>query len=161
MEIKTLYEAPFGPLPALRLSYIKRWGIISMDKQQSVAEHAFNVSLITEYICKKLRYDRVTTDHVMVKALRHDNDEVYSGDIPSPAKTKSTMLYEDGEDVSTFDVIKLADLIESVRYLNAHCNDTAPIHGWIDTDIRMGINIKLKALGLPYEAISELINLDQ
>lgn len=74
----------------LRLPSIKRWQIIPVLKNQSVAEHSYRVWLLATHL-----YDTVfPTPHnsferelVQRWALLHDVDEVLTGDIPSTVKT--------------------------------------------------------------------------
>lgn len=82
---------------ALRLGYIRRWGMVSTVREQDVASHSCRVALIvlflleeilkrcspTERLVRSARYIRATA---MAMAVVHDLDEVFSGDIPSPFK---------------------------------------------------------------------------
>lgn len=82
---------------ALRLGYIRRWGMVSTVREQDVASHSCRVALIvlflleeilkhcspTERLVRSARYIRATA---MAMAIVHDLDEVFSGDIPSPFK---------------------------------------------------------------------------
>lgn len=150
MEVSTKFTAPFGPIPALRLSCVNRWGIIDMKKQQSVAEHCFNVSRIVEYICSNSGYSYNDIVIQMAAALRHDDDEIFSGDIPSPAKNKSTK--------PVYSIIKLADVIESWIFLHRYCNDTEAVLKWTANKLYSAINEQISNLDVSYEIIHPLMN---
>ena len=113
----------------LRASYVNRWHIINVVKPQSVAEHTFNVCLISEYIDKLL--DGESSVDTYRYALHHDIPEVVIGDIPTPAKTllglekssKMDALCEELDwwstcrDDSIKRVVKLADYVDAITYL--------------------------------------------
>ena len=126
MKILEEYDAPFGTLPELRLSFVPRWAIVSMAKTQSVAEHSFNVAIITKRLCRMLMYSFDIVNNMVVYALDHDYDEVYTGDIPTPAKVKVKV-----KDSDTPTVIKLADVIEAYIFVLKYCNDTPQVKRWI------------------------------
>ena len=99
---------------------IKRWTIVRTIKEQSLAEHSFNVTMIARAICKELGVDDT---NVTKYALDHDLDEILTGDIPTPAKSrlKINTTYEGGsrsncnsEEVS---IVKLADMIEAIAFI--------------------------------------------
>lgn len=65
-------------------SVIKRWAIIDMARDQSVAEHTFNVAMIAIELSRETG---VWLDSVaMVAILCHDMPETRTGDIPTPVK---------------------------------------------------------------------------
>ncbi len=74
----------------MRLSNLKRWGIVEMSRSQSVAEHSYNVAMIAVHIVDRL--ENVSSDKtslrsvVMGWSLAHDLPEVVTGDIPTPLK---------------------------------------------------------------------------
>ena len=86
----------------LRLANVRRWGIVEMSRQQSVAEHTCNVMLIALNIaetyneiivadkldgnntCKPINEKQMAA--LMKACLTHDLPEIYSGDIPTPTK---------------------------------------------------------------------------
>lgn len=71
------------------LSDVKRWGIVRTLRQQSVAEHSFWVAL---WVPRLLRVAGVTDPRVLLAAVEyslvHDMDEVASGDIATPFKSR-------------------------------------------------------------------------
>jgi len=80
---------------------VKRWVIVRTAKDQSLAEHTFNVVMIAR-----------------------DLDEILTGDIPTPAKDRLGIntAYDgksfeecNGEEKS---IVALADIIEAMHFLN-------------------------------------------
>ncbi|QQM14851.1 hypothetical protein [Stenotrophomonas phage BUCT555] len=108
----------------LRLMQVKRYGIFHMNRDQSVAEHSFNVAMIAlELIADEDELGLQT--EVMTYALFHDMDEVLSGDIPSPFKRK--LRTQCPEVIPVLDghpkvsdkvrnIVKLADMLEAIHY---------------------------------------------
>jgi 5'-deoxynucleotidase len=68
------------------LSFVKRWSIVRTIRSQSVAEHTFFVAMYANDICAALGVDESIHLAVLQKALWHDVDEIFTGDIPGPAK---------------------------------------------------------------------------
>lgn len=110
----------------LRAQYVKRWTIVHTIKQQSLAEHTFNVTMIARAICKRAGLDDV---NVMKACLAHDLDEILTGDIPSPTKREAK---ERGWDLNNIyvrvtsreltpveeSIVKIADLMEAVLFID-------------------------------------------
>lgn len=147
----------------LRAEDIKRWTIICTTKQQSLAEHTFNVIAISRAICKKLG---VTDILVMKYAFDHDLDEILTGDIPTPAKDtlKLPDMYCGGSKeectVSEIAIVGLADMIEALRFINVHGLGRLAaqvMDGLID---RLNQRIALYAFTIPglEEAVGEVID---
>lgn len=111
----------------LRAQNVNRWNLIAVTREQSIAEHTFNVVMIARAICKALKID----DNLMTKAaIEHDLDEVITGDIPSPTKA---MARQHEMDLGKIEgakkncdrqqpldkaILKFADLLESVHFLD-------------------------------------------
>jgi len=124
MIVTDEYFAPFGVVPELRLGIIKRWGIIKMKREQSVAEHSYNVAVIVDRLFKILQVeDGVSANDLVAEAVRHDRDEVYTGDVPSPAKKESNK--------HSHPLVKLADLIESIVFFKNNSDDTPTVERWV------------------------------
>lgn len=85
----------------LRTGAVRRWHIVPMAREQTIAEHAYRVTLIAEEIlrvCGRFDWNSNYTLNVMRLAFIHDQHEVKTGDIPSPAKLKL-------QEVAGFDVV--------------------------------------------------------
>lgn len=139
----------------LRAGHVKRWNIINTTRQQTLAEHLFNVAMISDIIMSKLD----CTEHrdiVLAWSLIHDVPEVVCGDTPTPTKKRMEdfgfsmeKVYDDidptyketKQTVQTvsfglpYDIVKISDLIESIHFLTengvgSHARNVAnSIHG--------------------------------
>ncbi len=72
-----------------RLRLIQRWVLMRSAVPENVAEHSFQVALLTHALCTighELFGSTVDTGKAVVLALFHDAEEVMTGDIPSPVK---------------------------------------------------------------------------
>ena len=132
----------------MKLSTIKRWGIIDTSRNQSVAEHTYNVTMIALMIFNKLvddttganiggkvtEKDRAT---LLTWALVHDLPEILTGDLPTVIKADMreaidklenkhfpmTMAYERATKKVIIDIVKVADCMEAVRWASLYCVD--------------------------------------
>lgn len=115
-----------------RVQTIKRWAIIEMSKDQSVAEHTYNVMMIMRRLGELL--DRPITSEMYEYAMGHDAAETATGDIPTPAKVfigdalaeyeRSTVSWlrrpSSDRDMA---LIKSADIIEGIYFCSRYCVD--------------------------------------
>jgi len=71
-----------------RLAQIKRYHATPLHQNETVAEHSFYVAIIARALCGLLEEKRVkiNTLEVVEKALIHDIEEMFSGDIIQPFK---------------------------------------------------------------------------
>lgn len=92
----------------LRASNVKRWHIVTTSRPQSMAEHSFNVAHIGVELCEALGFPE-WRERVAVLALYHDLEEIYKGDIPTPAKGEKKW----DSALTPHSVMKMADLIET------------------------------------------------
>jgi len=65
---------------------LHRWQIVRLIKEQSVAEHMFQVAHFAHIIATHLGYGEHHKYQLMCMALTHDLAEMETGDIPSPLK---------------------------------------------------------------------------
>lgn len=67
------------------MSWITRFQIERVSRKQSLAEHSFYVALYADTICKVIGWegDRGT---LLEYAIKHDLDELITGDLPTPVK---------------------------------------------------------------------------
>lgn len=116
----------------MRLQDISRWSMINVTRQQSVAEHSFNVSVLAQAILdranKMSEESTFNSQYIGIIAMLHDAVESVTGDIPTPAKQRMKQLgFDFNEAFKDPDgetpphgyevVIKVCDLFESVMYL--------------------------------------------
>jgi hypothetical protein len=110
----------------LALSYVPRWVIVPMSRQQSVAEHSFRVAVIVTELRSRLnKATNWSLGDALNWALIHDAPESRTGDIPGPYKHPDQerapgvtpwfqyILVDD--DLRRF--VKVADLIETASWV--------------------------------------------
>ena len=145
MNIRKSFAAPFGKHPELRAGIVPRWAIIKTSKAQSVAEHSYNVAMITKIILSDFITTPLDDNEIIVTALGHDFHEIYTGDIPTPAKMRKT----DAEAMPIEKmIIKLADCIESYAFIKRNCADSLAVKMWVMNELEIQINILCGALGI-------------
>ena len=122
---------------ALRASEAKRWAIVKLTRDQSVAEHQYRVYLIADAISEALgvsMHNSLDAQAIRSWALTHDLHEVLTGDLPTPvkatdpalvarleAKARATMglpLGEAHDKTIVGFVVKIADLVEALLFLH-------------------------------------------
>lgn len=136
----------------MRMSNVKRWGIITMSRQQSVAEHSYNVACIAMAISGEIlnsssaRHDidyQVTINNAALLqwCLCHDLPEVVTGDIPTPLKRMvgdtielfEMKLFPAHYEMKTMmlkscplehAIYKVADYSDAIQFARAFCIDT-------------------------------------
>lgn len=72
-----------------RLRFIQRWSLMRSALPENVAEHSYDVALLTHALCtirRDVYGDEIDTGRAVVLALFHDVAEVITGDIPAPVK---------------------------------------------------------------------------
>lgn len=124
----------------MRMSHVKRWGIVDTSRPQTIAEHSFNVTILATRLVHDIGWNGVLHPdrhlQVVYWALMHDSIEVFTGDTPTPYKET---LRGCGADIvkaeASYDrnyyevagvmrgtvgemVVKLADLIEAIHFLD-------------------------------------------
>jgi len=109
----------------LRLQEVKRFPICHTNREQSVAEHSFNVTMIALTLVED-ENDHDLKLEVLLYSLLHDMDEVYTGDIPSSFKRRlraecpSVIKLLDGDKFvppEVKSIVKLADCLEAIYFL--------------------------------------------
>ena len=77
-----------------RLAQIKRYHATPLHQNETVAEHSFYVAIIARALCGLLTEKgvKVNTLEVVDKALIHDIEEMFSGDIIQPFKHANSTL---------------------------------------------------------------------
>ena len=122
----------------MHMMVIKRWGIVSMTRPQSVAEHSYNVAMMALNIYNNSCCLDVSVEWILTLALTHDLPEIHTGDIPTPLKTddikQAIKEYENANypKLSAFKqqsreiellVVKIADIMEAITYCRRYSDD--------------------------------------
>lgn len=132
----------------VRTSYVKRWHIVDVTKEQSVAEHSALVAYISSYLIQQTpEVPQENMIGAMWWSLYHDVPEVILGDPPGNLKLTPgfkevydslTEHYAPG--IAKMEVpeparqaVKIADLIESIRFIRRY--GVGPEAGYIENDI--------------------------
>ena len=122
----------------MRLSSIKRWSVIEMSRDQSVAEHSYNVAMISMAITKELGFSNFLSNHILEWSLLHDLPELVTGDIPTPTKRHMLDIINEMEKelfpkltgkksiniYAVAPVVKIADYIDAIQYAKKFCIDS-------------------------------------
>ena len=98
---------------AMCLSYVPRWGIVAMDRPQSVAEHSYRVAMIALRIASEAD---VAID--LAEILAHDLEEAHTGDTPATEKDDEA---DRAEPLTQFErILRLADCLEAYTWFLLH-----------------------------------------
>lgn len=106
----------------LRAGHVRRWHIVAVAREQTIAEHMYRVQLITEALLRTIglfNWDRSLTLNAMEWARVHDLPEVKLGDTPSNGKH---LLHENGGK---------AAMVAAERQIDA---DIADLHECVSAD---------------------------
>lgn len=121
----------------LKMSWVKRWGIIEMSRNQSVAEHSYNVAMISYWICQVLHISSSVGNNCLMWSLVHDLPEAVTGDLPSSFKSACRDDLEEIEacmfpaylaldaKVSSLTrrIAKVADYLDAILFAQRFCVD--------------------------------------
>jgi 5'-deoxynucleotidase len=159
----------------MRTGHVKRWQIVRVAREQTIAEHMYRVFIIAGHICSRLRVDDKTGQRAMAWALAHDVPEVVTGDIATPAKEAMRKalpqddpirnielnlsdhyrhVYLEAKEpaypnaVPAYEIVKLADLIEAKCFLACEMmgNHAKEVYDGMCTQVRL----KYESLGATY-----------
>jgi len=117
----------------LGLADVHRWGVIKMNRTQSVAEHSFNVAVIAMELAERLGHDDIERD-ILWWSLIHDAPETLSGDIDGKFKRDYPSVSEAVHEAEAMAfpwfvdeapnkytvvnaIVKLADKIEAIQFI--------------------------------------------
>lgn len=133
---------PFGLDEQFRMSEVRRWHVINTTREQSLADHSFQVAMLTRLLIAELKSFTVgEAYHAMIMALTHDAPEVWMGDTPTcakqfspPVEKTSVMLYRVNADALSPEkqgmveqIIKIADTMEALVWLSQNHTGTHSI----------------------------------
>lgn len=144
-----------------RASDVKRWGIVKVAKEQSVAEHSYQVAMITARLCQLHGLEGGKTQRAVWYALTHDLPEVLTGDIATPLKAflgpgargrlkefeeRVTVAGREThcDDPEIVDIVKTADIIEAIAFLG---QNALTLHG---AQIQASMMDRIKSKGCPH-----------
>jgi 5'-deoxynucleotidase len=126
----------------LRASHVKRWHIVQTARNQTVAEHSFNVAVIAGSLAAAMHWPGLLQNshklELLQWALSHDMIEAVTGDIPTPFKKRLNEAagmdvvsgaedLVDSEQMAQYrkikgtvveSIVKIADLIEAIYFLS-------------------------------------------
>lgn len=133
----------------LRSAHVKRWQIVRVGREQTLAEHQYLVYQIASSIFRIIHEAEGVqpNSHYMIEnrlcidwALNHDQPEVVTGDIATPAKRAMREALPHGDPIRQIElqlddgyarlyltlkrdhpyiltIVKLADILEAMRFL--------------------------------------------
>lgn len=104
-----------------RLRYIERWSLMRNVVQENVAEHTFQVAVLTHALCtiaNEIYHRHVPTERIVTMALFHDGTEVITGDIPTPIKHHNKEILYNFREIEQHAAERLIAMIpESLRHV--------------------------------------------
>ena len=122
----------------LRCRHVKRWHIVRVARDQTVAEHSWAVTMIARHLCDRLGLFLSPSDMLMMVewSLMHDATETVIGDLPTPTSEVVGRWMRDKEmaistawgvrhawassamDGLPLEIVKMADIIEAISFLD-------------------------------------------
>jgi 5'-deoxynucleotidase YfbR-like HD superfamily hydrolase len=131
-----------------KTSHTKRWTIVDTFKEQTIDAHMYRTSMISLWISQKIQecgdFNKVMPYSIMARAMIHDWEEIYTGDIPATIgplmdkkglnelvqKDMSPFIknldedpYHELDDLETL-ILKCADVLESLVFLVNNAPDS-------------------------------------
>lgn len=128
-----------------RSTHVDRWQIVRTLRQQNLAEHQYMVTMIALEIARKamgVHFNAISELDLIRWCMRHDLREVVHGDICTPVKQRikrqcgkdtfkkierdicddCNFAEDNVEGTVLWDIAKLADLIDGIRFLTIEGN---------------------------------------
>lgn len=97
-----------------RLRYIERWSLMRNVIKENVAEHSYNVAILTHVLCtiaNEIFHRDLATNEAVSIALFHDVTEVFTGDIPTPVKHQNPDILSNFRKIEEIAADKLFHMI--------------------------------------------------
>ncbi len=97
-----------------RLQYIQRWSLMRSTAPENVAQHSFQVALLSHMLCSigNVHFARsLNADRAAAMALFHDATEVFTGDIATPVKHNNPHLLSSFRDMERIAAERLKGMI--------------------------------------------------
>lgn len=162
MSNRIINDIPFSFDDQFRMSELKRWHVINTVREQTLADHSFQVAMLVGQMMI-WDYERMWSDsnilNTIVAAMYHDAHEVHMGDTPTCAKQHIAVdaveyyvppywraylrITESHRDRAKY-LIKLADSVEALVWLSqnstgSHAEDVvrelrARVYGMLGAD---------------------------
>jgi hypothetical protein len=153
----------------MRAQHVKRWGIVQVAREQTIAEHMYGVAVIAGHLAIKMGWEGLEDPERQLTLLRwslsHDLIEVLTGDLASPFKSQAKMLndafVEQVEnsmspwyagvrarvaDPEVEMIVKLADMIEALNFITDNGLGQHAIRQ-VEGDIRARLTDMIAAYG--------------
>lgn len=148
-------EIKIGLGQILRLSYVPRWVIVPMMRQQSVAEHSWRVAVIAMELSGKLGWNYDEQCELATKATLHDWEEALTGDTPSTEKPYPSFRGMSKDEL----VLKIADYLEALTWIKlwAHPAVQSGVQGFLWPRYKDAIGALESKIGKNVESIAESI----
>lgn len=162
----------------------KRWTIVRVSREQTVAEHQYRVWVLAtslyDHLMDGTPHNSFEREAVGFWALVHDADEIWTGDLPSPIKSlleylspgilkklKDKVLDDNLPQVaasmrgieSTYaaTVVKIAECVEALTYYRTYSYDSpqrVEVRAFLDT--RLWETVNMAASKYPSAGFSDL-----
>jgi 5'-deoxynucleotidase len=100
-----------------RLRLIQRWVLMRSAVPENVAEHSFQVALLTHALCtiaQSVFGKDVDAGRAVILALFHDAEEVMTGDIPSPVKHHNSGMLRSVREIESLAADELLGMVPDV-----------------------------------------------
>lgn len=97
-----------------RLRFINRWSLMRQVFPENVAEHTFDVAVLTHALCtigRDVYGKQVDAGRAVTLALFHDVSEVITGDIATPVKHHSEHILRGMRELETLAGERLIDMV--------------------------------------------------
>lgn len=131
-----------------RQRYIRRWGLMRNTKEETLSEHSYEVAVLTHALCtigNKYFDKSYDTDKAVSYALFHDAQEVYTGDMPTPAKYYNEGMrrnYAEIEENATKKLLSLLPAELRPDYEDILYQNDTPLHTVVKTADKLSAYIK-------------------